>query len=51
MRYLGTGIAEFIGSTIIATKLSQGHKVYIIDNLQTGYRSTIPPKGAIFIRG
>ena len=50
MRYLVTGGAGFIGSAVATKLLSQGHKIYIIDNLQTGYRSAIP-KDAIFIEG
>lgn len=48
--YLVTGGAGFIGSAIAKKLLNQGHRVYIIDNLNTGYLENIP-KGAIFIEG
>src|SRR5579875_1058755 len=35
-RYLITGIAGFIGSTLAHTLLKQGHEVVGIDNLSTG---------------
>ena len=35
-RYLITGIAGFIGSTLAHTLVSQGHEVHGIDNLSTG---------------
>jgi UDP-glucose 4-epimerase len=50
MKYLVTGGAGFIGSAISNKLLLNGHEVYIIDNLKTGYKSNIPQK-AIFIKG
>ena len=35
-RYLITGIAGFIGSTLAHTLVEQGHEVRGIDNLSTG---------------
>ncbi len=48
--YLVTGGAGFIGSAIANKLINQGNKVYIIDNLQTGYLENLP-KEAIFING
>ena len=48
MKCLVTGGAGFIGSHIAEELLAQGHKVFIIDNLSSGYQSNIP-EGAIFI--
>lgn len=50
MIYLVTGGAGFIGSAVANKLIEQGHKVYIIDNFQTGYKSKIP-KNALFIEG
>ncbi len=47
-RYLVTGGAGFIGSTLAKRLLSEGHEVFIIDNLSTGKRENVP-EGATFI--
>lgn len=49
-KYLITGGAGFIGSKIAQQLLDDEHKVYIIDNLKTGYVENIP-KEAVFING
>lgn len=49
-KYLVTGGAGFIGSRIAQQLLDDEHKVYIIDNLKTGYVENIP-KEAVFING
>lgn len=36
-RYIVTGGAGFIGSTLVRTLLGRGHRVEVIDNLATGY--------------
>lgn len=46
--FLVTGGAGFIGSKLSKSLINQGHKVYIIDNLSTGYKSNIPDE-AIFL--
>ncbi len=48
--YLVTGAAGFIGSKVAQALLDAGNKVYVIDNLSTGFISAVP-KGAIFIEG
>jgi len=48
--YLVTGGAGFIGSAISKKLLENRHKIYIIDNLRTGYLKNIPEE-AIFIEG
>ena len=48
--YLVTGGAGFIGSAIAKKLISNGHEVYIIDNLKTGCLENLP-KEAIFING
>ena len=37
-----TGVAGFIGSQIAKALLSDGHRVFGIDNLKTGYAENIP---------
>ncbi len=49
-KFLVTGGAGFIGAALSKTLLNQGHDVWIIDNLSTGYRSNIPA-AASFIEG
>jgi UDP-glucose 4-epimerase len=48
--YLVTGGAGFIGTNIANRLIKEGHQVYIIDNLKTGYLSAVNSK-AIFIEG
>jgi len=48
--YLVTGAAGFIGAAIAKKLISQGHKVWTIDNLSTGYNENIPD-GVVFIEG
>lgn len=50
MTYLVTGGAGFIGSAIANKLIKSGNKVYIIDNLNTGYKENIP-RESIFING
>ncbi len=50
MTYLVTGGAGFIGSSIAKRLIEEGNKVYIIDNLKTGYLDNVP-EGTIFING
>ncbi len=49
-KYLVTGAAGFIGSVIARRLLSQGHEVWTIDNLSTGYKDNLP-QGIHFING
>ena len=49
MKILVTGGAGFIASQIADAFIADGHKVFILDNLSTGFESNINPK-AIFIK-
>src|SRR3989338_3222376 len=49
-KYLVTGAAGFIGSAVARALLTQGHQVWTIDNLTTGFRENIPA-GVHFIEG
>jgi len=49
MRILVTGGAGFIASQIVDAYLGEGHNVYILDNLSTGFERNINPK-AYFIK-
>ncbi len=48
--YLVTGAAGFIGSKVAQNLLDAGNKVYVIDNLSTGFKEIVP-HGAEFIEG
>ena len=50
MKYLITGGAGFVGSSIAKKLISENHTIWIIDNLSTGYLSNLP-KEAVFIMG
>jgi UDP-glucose 4-epimerase len=45
-----TGAAGFIGSAIAQRLVSEGHEVWTIDNLSTGFQANIP-EGVVFIQG
>ena len=49
MKILVTGGAGFIASQIVDAYLREGHNVYILDNLSTGFERNINPK-AYFIK-
>jgi len=49
LKILVTGGAGFIASQIADAFIEQGHKVFIIDNLSTGFEENINPK-AVFIK-
>ena len=49
MKILVTGGAGFIASQIADAFIADGHKVFILDNLSTGFESNINPK-AVFIK-
>ncbi|MFA5129341.1 MAG: NAD-dependent epimerase/dehydratase family protein [Patescibacteria group bacterium] len=48
MKYIITGGAGFIGSTLAKRFVNEGHEVIVIDNLSTGKRERIP-EGATLI--
>ena len=50
MDILITGGAGYIGSICVEELLSQGHKVFVIDNLQEGHRKAVMPN-AFFYEG
>ena len=41
MRILVTGGAGYIGSTVVAELLAQGHRVWVLDSLEKGHRAAI----------
>lgn len=41
-RYLVTGAAGFIGGAVAKKLVCEGHEVFSIDNLSTGYRENVP---------
>ncbi len=49
MKILVTGGAGFIASHITDAYINEGHQVFILDNLQTGFEKNINPK-AVFIK-
>lgn len=49
-KYLVTGGAGFVGSCIAKKLLADGHEIWIIDNLRTGYVANVP-NAAVFIQG
>lgn len=49
MKILVTGGAGFIASHITDAFVNEGHKVFVLDNLQTGFEKNINPK-AVFIK-
>jgi UDP-glucose 4-epimerase len=48
MRILVTGGAGFIGSHIVDAYVAKGHKVSIVDNLNTGFRKNLNPKARFY---
>jgi UDP-glucose 4-epimerase len=50
LRILITGAAGYIGSVVAKSLIEHGHRVVVIDNLQTGHREAVP-EGAEFILG
>lgn len=50
MNILVTGGAGYIGSHMVHLLIPLGYKVFILDNLSTGYKKLIHPK-AVFIQG
>jgi UDP-glucose 4-epimerase len=50
MKLLVTGGAGYIGSTVTALLLADGHDVVVLDDLSTGNEDAVPA-GATFIRG
>ena len=49
MKILVTGGAGFIASQIADAFINEGHKVFILDNLSTGFEKNINPK-AVFLK-
>ncbi|MFI8827660.1 UDP-glucose 4-epimerase GalE [Streptomyces sp. NPDC053431] len=49
-KYLVTGGAGYVGSTVAAHLLEAGHEVTVLDDLSTGFREGVPA-GASFVEG
>lgn len=49
-RYLVTGAAGFIGSTVANRLVAQGHEVIAIDNISTGHVENVPD-GVFLVKG
>ena len=49
-KYLVTGAAGFIGSSLASRLIQEGHEVFTIDNLSTGFLEAIPD-GVKFFQG
>ena len=49
-KYLVTGAAGFIGSSLALRLIQEGHEVFTIDNLSTGYENAIPEGVNFFSR-
>ncbi|MFG3349148.1 UDP-glucose 4-epimerase GalE [Streptomyces sp. NPDC048018] len=49
-KYLVTGGAGYVGSTVAAHLLEAGHEVTVLDDLSTGFREGVPA-GAAFVEG
>ncbi len=49
MKILVTGAAGFIASQVADAFINEGHKVFVLDNLATGFEHNINPK-AVFIK-
>lgn len=48
MKIIVTGGAGFIGSHIVDAYIKAGHKVVVIDNLNTGFRRNLNPKAKFY---
>ena len=47
MKLLVTGAAGYIGSIVARQLLAGGHEVVVLDNLQQGHRSAVPPEARL----
>lgn len=51
MRYLVTGGCGFIGSHLAARLVALGHEVVVLDDLSSGRRENLPPRGTELLPG
>lgn len=49
MRILITGGAGFIGSSVAAACVRDGHEVAVLDNFRTGSKRNLPPAATLFV--
>ena len=49
MNILVTGGAGFIGSNIVDRYIDEGHNVFVVDNLSTGFKSNVNKKAKLYV--
>lgn len=49
MNILVTGGAGFIGSNVVDRYINEGHNVFVVDNLSTGFKSNVNKKAKLYV--